>query len=333
MVLGKKKNRRIGQENALALIADNTAEAENGYEESADALAEKGEGGELMREGELVRAEDGAPVKQGAGRKDKRRRERNEEFAAFYELAELLNTDIESVKDECCLFEIRKLMSSLGRVIVRFNLTDAELERAAINCDKLQVSELLVSPAYLPSLVRAADGELLNKLTVNAIVDFPFGESTYKSKLTDVKDVLKQGVDGFTVMMPAMMLEKDNLKLLRRQCKRFARMARGRAGAAVSAMELGEDAIRTLIKTAERAGLEHVTFVFGEAGINELKEKFALIGRHSGKKVRIKILGNVSEPEAVMELFKMGARTILTPFAEDIGAKLLERFKIKSLKL
>ena len=38
-------------------------------------------------------------------------------------------------------------------------------------------------------------------------------------------------------------------------------------------------------------------------------------------------------PEAVMELFKMGAETILTPYADDIGEELLKRFKIKCLKL
>lgn len=260
-------------------------------------------------------------------------RDANSEFSTFYEIARLLNTDIDSVKDECCLFQIQKLMSRLGRVIVRYNFTDAELENAAKNCEKLKVSEMLVSPAYLPPLVRAAGGKLLESLTVNALIDFPFGESTFKSKITNVKDVLKQGVDGFTVIMPAILLERDNVKILRRQMKKIARLGKNCSGVAVSALELGEDALRLFVKTAERAGVNSVTFVFGEAGIAEVKNKFEIIGKYCGGKINVKILGNVSDTEAVMELFKMGAKTIITPYADDIGKELLKRFDIKSLKL
>ena len=264
---------------------------------------------------------------------EEKRKDKKADFSAFYELARLLNTDIESFKDECCLFQIKNLMHRLGKVIIRLNVTDSELAAVVDNSAKLETSEILLSPAYLPALVRRVEREKLEKLNICALIDFPFGESTFKSKMTNVKDVIKTGVDGVTVMMPAMMLERDNLKNFKKQCRKISRSLKNRAGIAVAAQDLNEDAIKTLVKTAEKTALAHVTFIFGEAGEQELKFKFGTILKYKSKKVCFKILGNVMRPEAVMELFKMGAETILTPYADDIGEELLKRFKIKCLKL
>ena len=51
-----------------------------------------------------------------------------------------------------------------------------------------------------------------------------------------------------------------------------------------------------------------------------------------GKKT-VKILCNVSTPEYAMELIKLGADEVLTPFADDMAKSLIKRFGIKSLKL
>ena len=79
-----------------------------------------------------------------------------EDFSAFYRLAELLNEPIGQVKDECCMFQVKNLMSRLTKAIVRYNVPDAELTKILYNCNQLNVKELLVSPAYVPSCVRQA---------------------------------------------------------------------------------------------------------------------------------------------------------------------------------
>ena len=58
-------------------------------------------------------------------------------FQAFYALAELLNVSVEEVKDECCLFQVRNIMNKLTKVIVRYNVTDKELDKILTNSNTL----------------------------------------------------------------------------------------------------------------------------------------------------------------------------------------------------
>ena len=153
--------------------------------------------------------------------------DKNADFSAFYALAELLNVSVERIKDECCLFQIRNVMKRLGKVIVRYNVTDAELSDVFLNCAALEIKELLVSPAYISACRKQVGRHGLNSLYV---------------------------------------------------------------------------------------------------------DKMREINAYRGKKP-VRVLGNVKTPEAVMSLIKLGVDEIFTPYADDIGKDLAERFKIKSLKL
>lgn len=255
-----------------------------------------------------------------------------EDFSAFYRLAELLNEPIGQVKDECCMFQVKNLMSRLTKAIVRYNVPDAELTKILYNCNQLNVKELLVSPAYVPSCVRQAKKSGLSFLYAGAAIDFPFGESTFKSKLTDAKNCLAAGVDGVTVIMPAMLLEKDRYKELCRETRKIGRLYKKDAGIAFACAELSAEQIKTAVKTVEKSKAGFITFIFGDADGKTIKEKTDAINKCRGKKP-IKIMGNVSTPEAVMQLIKLGAEEIVTPFADEIGKELVKRFRIKSLKL
>ena len=263
---------------------------------------------------------------------EKAKADKNADFSAFYALAELLNVSVERIKDECCLFQIRNVMKKLGKVIVRYNVTDAELSDVFLNCDELKIKELLVSPAYISACKKQVSRHGLNSLYVGSVIDFPFGESTFKSKLADVKDGMSEGVDGVTVVFPAMMLDKDRRKEFKKQVDKIGRLYKKDARVALAAAELSEDSVKFAFKTAEKSKIGGLVFIFGEIGEKELKDKMREINARRGKKP-VHVLGNVKTPEAVMELIKLGVDEILTPYADDIGKDLAERFKIKSLKL
>lgn len=258
--------------------------------------------------------------------------DKNADFSAFYALAELLNVSVERIKDECCLFQIRNVMKRLGKVIVRYNVTDAELSDVFLNCAALEIKELLVSPAYISACRKQVERHGLNSLYVGSVIDFPFGESTFKSKLADVKDGIAEGVDGVTVVFPAMMLDKDRRKEFKKQVAKTGRLYKKEARVALAATELSEEAVKFAFKTAEKSKIDGLIFIFGEIGEKELKDKMREINAYRGKKP-VRVLGNVKTPEAVMSLIKLGVDEIFTPYADDIGKDLAERFKIKSLKL
>ena len=256
----------------------------------------------------------------------------NLNFQAFYALAELLNVSVEDVKDECCLFQVRNIMNKLTKVIVRYNVTDKELEKVLINCDALNVNGILLSPAYIPAIMRQKRKQNL-KVKIGSIIDFPFGESLFKSKLSDIRDSLRMGVNGVTVMLPAMLLEdKKNVKQFKKQSKKLGKIKRIDTSIALSAMDINLEQIKTAFKIVEKTKLKAITFIFGDVRLEEFREKMTVINKFKGKKP-VRVLANVEQVSAVQELIKDNVDGILSPFADEIGVELVKRFNIKSVKL
>lgn len=251
---------------------------------------------------------------------------------AFVELADLLNITIEQVKDECCLFQIRKLMSKIGKVIVRYDVPEDELERVMFNAGELKIGEILVSPAYIPSLTRHAKKYGLTDKRICALIDFPFGESLFKSKITSVREAIKAGVDGTVIMMPAMLLHGKNVKIFKKQVKKLGRIRKAHAGVALSVMDITDDELKAAFKIIDKTAIENVTLVFGNVSEEELRVKMTAVNALRGKKP-VRVIANVETVEAVQKLTALSVDGILTPFADELGKKLVEKFKVKSVTL
>lgn len=263
--------------------------------------------------------------------KKKNGKNKTEETDDIRELAALLNEDEGKVRDDCLFSGIQKFTEKLGKVIVRYDISGDELLRLAINSQTLGLKETAVSPAYIPAVARAIKRSKEN-MTVSALVDFPFGENAFSAKIAGVKESVAAGVDEVSVFMPAMSLYKENKKQLAKDLKKIAKSYRKHAGVAFSAENLSEENILNAARAAEKAGLNHVLFAFGESDEEDIKRKLSAVMK-SGTPLTLKVLGNVRTADGAAKLFKMGAELVLTPFADEIGDELLKRFAIKSVKL
>lgn len=244
--------------------------------------------------------------------------------------AKLLGETAEQVKDDYRLHEIRRFCAKIGKVNVRYELKDAEGVKIIDTCDKLAVSEILVSPAYLDVYRKAVNKSGIYGQKICALIDFPFGESTYKSKMADIKACLKYGVDGFTVVMPAVSVKDTGA--FKSQMKKLGKVSGKPTGVAFSASELDAEQIKLILKVAEKTELTSLTFAFGNETEEEIRGKCELIRRNKGK-TEIRILGNVCSAEAVAAVVGLGADKVLTPYADEIAKELARRFNIKKVKL
>ena len=91
-------------------------------------------------------------------------------------------------------------------------LTDEELEKIFLNANALTLNQVMVSPVYLPVCERIVKRHKLQNICVGSIVDFPFGESSFKSKLNNVRDAVRIGVDEVSVMIPSLHTTTEYLK-------------------------------------------------------------------------------------------------------------------------
>ncbi len=256
----------------------------------------------------------------------------SDEFSGFPDLASLMNVSVEELKDEFFLFQIRKLMSKLAKTIIRFSVSDKQLEKIFYNSKELGIDQIVVEPTYIPACEKQVSKLGGDGYKVGAIIDFPFGGSTIKVKLAGVKECVRAGVDDVTVMMPSMLVDKEQIKMFRKQCAKLGKAYKGNAGIALNATDLDEEQIKLAIKAVNKTKLAFITFVFGSATVEEVTSKMQTVKKYKSDK-SIFALANVDSAEGIMTLFKNGVDKILTPYADDIGEQLLNRFKIKSLKL
>lgn len=265
-------------------------------------------------------------------KKDKGETKKEPDFTAFYELASLLDMTIEETLDKCCMFQVRNLMAKLGKVIVRYNISSDEIAKTLYNTSVLSVGEVLFSPAYLPICKKIIGKNPDINQNTGVIVDFPFGESSFKSKFLNVKESIKSGVDTVTVMLPTMLFEKNMQKELKKQVKKIGRVRGAERGVALSVMDIENENVKSAIRLIDKTKVNFITLVFGNVTEVELKDKIQAVVSGKTRK-KIKVLANVDSCKGVTELIKLKVDAILTPYADDIGKELLTRFKIQSVKL
>ena len=246
----------------------------------------------------------------------------------FKAIANLLNTSLEEINQEYFLNQVYKLMSKIGKVIVRYNLAESEIEKIFLNCNKFKFDGITVSPAYFSVCKRIKTKNKLQNVKLCSIIDFPFGESLSKAKIASVREGRLYGAFDATIMMPAMLLSQENIKIFKSQCKKFARFG----GIALNAFDLNENTLQRAVMVTNKTKISHLTFVFGEATMDEVKEKLLLINKYKGNK-KTCVFANVENAKTASELFALGVDKILTPYADLIGMELFEKFDLNNGQL
>ena len=247
----------------------------------------------------------------------------------FSNLALLMNKTVREIKEEVFLNQIYNLMSKLSKVVVRYNVSESELEQLFKNAKTLKTDGIMVSPAYLSVCKRVKNKNKLTEVKVSSIIDFPFGESTFKTKVSAIREGKSYGVQESTVMMPNMLLNEQNIKQFKTQCSRIGWR---KAGIALNATDIDEETLKRAVKAFSKTKISHVVFVFGEEPVDVVIEKLKMICAIVGTK-KVFVLANVDKAETIGELIKLGVEKVLTPYADDIGKELLSKYKIKSINM
>ncbi len=239
-------------------------------------------------------------------------------------LAMLLNTTVDCLKKEFYLIQIKKIMAKLHKTIIRYDMTEAELDRIFLSASQYGLEAITVAPAYLPTSVKQIKKNRI-KMELCSIIDFPFGESSFKGKLSDVKESLRLGASSVAVAMPSMMFNADKIKELKKQCKKLCKTSRKGAGIVINASDINEENYAKAMKYINKSKLSFITLAFGDATLEEVKRKISSLSK-CGIEKSLHVIANVDRVESVVELFKLNVDKVLTPYADDIGTDLLKRF-------
>ncbi len=274
-----------------------------------------------------------AVTEKGKKGKNKQKSEDVVDVDRFSDLSLLVGVAKAELEDEFFAFHIKKILSNVRKVIVREEITDAQLEKAFLLANDLFLGGLTVAPIHLSSMAKFSKRHNISQMKVGTLVDFPFGESSLKSKLADVKAGIITGADDVSVTLPNVMLLTENEKMLKKQIKKLGKIYRDSIGITVNASDLAIDKLKKVVTFFKKSKLVSITFAFGGASFNEVKEKLAVIKDFDKKGKTICVLADVDSIEGVREVRKLGVDLVLTPHADQVGKDLVKRFKLKSEKL
>ena len=164
----------------------------------------------------------------------------------FTDLALLTESTVDELKEEFFLYYTRKFMSKVVKVVTRYAVSDIELEKIFVDADKLNVGGVMLPHVYLSSARKIKLKNKLENVKLFSIVDFPFGESSFKSKITGVRDGARFGVSETTVMTASVLMSEENKRVLKSESVKFGR--RGNVGLALNATDLDFSAIERAVK-------------------------------------------------------------------------------------
>ena len=246
----------------------------------------------------------------------------------FSRLAGILNKDEKTVIEECKIFQIKKITGMLSKAVVRRGLSDGKIKTLIKNVGISGLNEIAVAPAYLKSFAERIKEQ---EVKVCAVVDFPFGEASFKVKLSEIKNCVKAGVDGVLTVINSAALLQDNHTELKKQLKKISRIKGVEKGVAVNAEDVAADDIKRFFRTLEKTGIDYAAFLFGSVSEKELFDKMTEVSKSKGK-TRVKVMANVENTDGVKTLIALGAEGIITPYADTVAKELFKEFAIKSVK-
>ena len=265
-------------------------------------------------------------TKQSEEKTSKAKSEEQSMLEDLAELARLLGDTLDGLKKEFYLTQIKKIMSRVQKTLVRYDMTETEMQKIFSSANQYGLGGITVAPAYMPNSVKQIK-KCKAKINLCSIIDFPFGESSFKAKRSDVKESLKRGANTIAVAMSSMMFNPENLKTLKKQCKAFCRANKKGAGIVINATDLNEKSYANATKYLNKTKLAFVTLAFGDATKEEVKNKLESLNS-CGLTKKIYVLANIDNVDSIVEMFRYNVDCVLTPYADDIGNDLLKRFRL-----
>lgn len=238
--------------------------------------------------------------------------------------ADILCVKKEAIISDCKRHILNKITGILTEAIVgaSFSGNAAKTIEKAIT---FGIRSVAISPCFIDEAEKAIAKK--GEVKVCAVVDFPFGESTFKSKYAEMKSAVKRGVDGTLTVFPIALTAKENHKELKKQLKKTGKL-RTETGVAISMENATDDAVKQFIRSADKSGVSYIGFLFGQSSEKEIEEKLAVITSEKSKKP-IAVYAGVSEEAGLKKLYGAGVNAVISPYSSELAEKLFKDYKVK----
>lgn len=244
-----------------------------------------------------------------------------------FSLAGLLGKTESGMKTEFYAYQIKELMQSVVKVLPKKQLSVEELDKIYNDVVKYGGKEILVTP-YFYSACRGLESKYgYGNINFSAITDYPYGESSFKARIVDVKEGIKNGIDLISVVMPSRAYSMGALNSEKARLNKLCKIRKGKVGIALNINYDVED-LRKIIKVISGLKCEYITLLCENCAINRIVEAVNVILDKKFDK-KIYVYSAVSNVDDLSKLLELKVSKVYTENFEAIGRELERKFEVE----
>ncbi|MBI2995937.1 MAG: deoxyribose-phosphate aldolase [Candidatus Melainabacteria bacterium] len=208
-------------------------------------------------------------------------------------------------------------------------VSQEEIRKVVSDAMKFNFRGVVVHPCNIKFVKNLLENYSI--LTIS-VCDFPHGKGLTKSRVKDVKEILKLGADEIDIVANYQFLKEGNIRDFKKDLKAVTKVMEGKTLKIILEVDLlSEKQIRTAIQVISKiANEENAKLVIktktGFAGdkvsnisvVNLIKNTLDELSQYGEDKIRIKASGGIRTREEAIQLLEEGAHILGVSKGTDI---------------
>ena len=241
-------------------------------------------------------------------------------------LAHLLGKTESGLKTEFYAYQIKEVMRSVVKSFPQGQLDVEEIEKACSNCVKFGAMELAITP-YTYQVLKGIESKFgKDAIKFSAMIDFPYGESSHKARIADVKTAVANGADNITVAFPVKALSFGSIGTEKARLNKLCKVSKQTLGVSIKA-DLCEEDMKKMLKVIDGTRLSHVMLNAEDASLSTITQAISILSKQKGNK-KIFVYSTVKSIDDLSTLLSLKVDKIYTPYLEELGYGLCAKFGI-----
>ncbi len=237
-------------------------------------------------------------------------------------LAEVLGKTQSGLMNEFYDYQIKEFMAKVGAFDLEIN--DFPSPEQLNSLAKIGVLEYSLTPFFY-EFFKGVEKKLTGGVRINAVLDFPKGESSHIARLQEAKFAIRNGVDKVYLTLPSLSLIVKNLSKIKAQLIKISRICKNKLGLIIIC-DGDEDRLKKVLKMIESIKVERV-ILFGKNQKGADKRDLAVAKQIlSNKKVFVYV--DQENADTVVEFIALKADGVYLKNPLQIGKDLKEKFLI-----
>lgn len=218
---------------------------------------------------------------------------------------------------------VNELANMIDHTLLKADATKVEFERLCKEADEYGFKMVAIN-SYPVAMCRKFLKE--SKVHVGAAIGFPLGQTTIKTKISEIEEAIQNGADEIDYVINIGKLKEGDIEYLREEMEAIVTLSRENDIISKVILEncyLTDEEKIAVCKIAKEVKPDFVKTSTGFGTGGATVEDVALMKKIVGDAVKVKAAGGIRDVETALQMIKAGAERLGT----SSGIKIIEEYK------